>query len=252
MDMGPKLMNKITENCSIDVHPLEIALQVDKYLPIHKSLLTIHVRRCWHASSMSQRALYVSIWGHEKRGNFNWSSVFLPLFGRFLQKALSFNGQLNPVPFEEESFFIEFEHVRSAQIYPGTLRTCGFDVSKWSTVTESTPKKYGQYQKIQLQRWSPPWVFLEWINLPSKVTSKLPVVPGSFICFTFTPGHKALALVPLVCLWSPWVLKILCLLAKQYLYILAILTCSNVQTVLYHIYIYSIIFYNNIFICSIV
>lgn len=130
MDMGPKLMNKITENCSIDVHPLEIALQVDKYLPIHKSLLTIHVRRCWHASSMSQRALYVSIWGHEKRGNFNWSSVFLPLFGRFLQKALYFNGQLNPVPFEEESFFIEFEHVRSAQIYPGTLRTCGFDVSK--------------------------------------------------------------------------------------------------------------------------
>lgn len=95
MDMGPKLMNtKIIENCSIDVHPLEIALQVDKYWPIPKYFLTIHVRRCWHASSMSQRALYVSIWGHEKRGNFNWPSVFLPLFGRFLQKALSFNGQL--------------------------------------------------------------------------------------------------------------------------------------------------------------
>ena len=86
------------------------------------------------------------------------------------------------------------------RIYPWTLRTCGSDVSKWQWLNQPQ-KKMVSTKKIQLQRWSPPWVFLEWINLPSKVTSKLPVVPGSFICFTFTPGHKVLGLVPLVCLW---------------------------------------------------
>ena len=84
-------------------------------------------------------------------GNFNWPSVFLPLFGRFLQKALSF-GQLNPVPFEEESCLSNLNTWdQETQIYPRTVRTCGFDVSKWSTVINPPPKKIVILQKpIQL------------------------------------------------------------------------------------------------------
>ena len=50
MDMGPKLMNikKKRKNSQTTCIPVKIAWQVDKYLPITKSLRTIHVRRCWN------------------------------------------------------------------------------------------------------------------------------------------------------------------------------------------------------------
>ena len=128
----------------------------------------------------------------------SWKARKLQLAKRLLAalwtlspKSLVLQWSTEPNSIWRGEFFIEFIHELSEPVVLMYQND-----SDWIN-----PKKMVSTKKIQLQRWSPPWVFLEWINLPSKVTSKLPVVPGSFICFTFTPGHKVLGLVPLVCLW---------------------------------------------------